>query len=87
MVVRGIRKHVDYLSRKTIYIHFFNRKKSLKRTIQYLKDGTECFDDYFPCIRTNCKLSRKMNWLVLFVDMHIRQIMVRQRIVEPMDNR
>lgn len=28
----------------------------IERIIQYIKDRTECFDDYFPCRRKNCKL-------------------------------
>jgi putative transposase len=50
-------------------------KSFIERTIQYIKDRTECFDDYFPCRRDNdCKLKHVMNWLNLFVDMHNRKI-------------
>jgi putative transposase len=27
----------------------------IERTIQYIKDRTEMFDDYFPCRQDNCK--------------------------------
>jgi putative transposase len=27
----------------------------IERTIQYIKDRTEMFDDYFPCRKDNCK--------------------------------
>ena len=49
----------------------------IERTIQYIIDRTECFDDYFPCRKDNkdCKLKHVMNWLSLFVDMHNREIM------------
>ena len=31
----------------------------IERTMQYMiKDRTECFDDYFPCRKKNCKLLR-----------------------------
>ena len=26
-------------------------KSIIERTMQYIKDRTECFDDYFPCSR------------------------------------
>ena len=51
-------------------------KSFIERTIQYIKDRTECFDDYFPCMKDNdCKLQHVMNWLSLFVDIHNREIM------------
>ena len=50
------------------HIHSSIEKSFIERTIQYIKDRTECFDDYFPCTRINCKLDHIMNWLGLFVD-------------------
>ncbi len=47
-------------------------------TIQYLKDRTECFDDYFPCRKDNCKLNHVINWLRLFVDVHNEAIKSRK---------
>ena len=41
----------------------------VERTMQYIKDRTEGFDDYLPCQRTNCKLKHVKNWLNLFVDL------------------
>jgi hypothetical protein len=58
----------QYLS----HIHSSIEKSFIERTIQYIKDRTEYFDDYFLCTRINCKLEHIMNWLVLFVDMHNR---------------
>jgi putative transposase len=49
----------------------------IERTIQYVKDRTESFDDYFPCRseRRRCKLEHILNWFkMLFVDMHNRGI-------------
>ena len=43
---------------------------SKERTMQYIKDTTESFDDNFPCILKNCKLKHVMNWLRLFADRH-----------------
>jgi putative transposase len=31
------------------HIHSSLEKSLIKRTMQYIKDRTECFDDYFPC--------------------------------------
>ncbi|MDR4492327.1 MAG: hypothetical protein R2685_15745 [Candidatus Nitrosocosmicus sp.] len=38
--------------------------------MQYIKDRTESFDDYFPCRLKNCKLKYVQNWLNLFVEYH-----------------
>src|SRR6478609_8363417 len=37
-------------------LHSALEKCLIERTMQYLKDRTECFDDYFPCRIKNCKL-------------------------------
>jgi putative transposase len=49
-------------------------KSIIERTIQYVKDRTECFDDYFPCRKSKCRLEHVMHWLNLFVDMHNEMI-------------
>lgn len=54
------------------HIHSSIEKRFIERTIQYIKDRTECFDDYFPCTRINCNLEHIMKWLSLFVDMYNR---------------
>jgi putative transposase len=55
--------------------HSSIEKSFIERTIQYIKDRTECFDDYFPCRKDNeCKQKHVMNWLGLFVDMHNREV-------------
>ena len=46
------------------HIHSLYEKSIIERTIQYIKDRTECFDDYFPCRKKNCKHVQK--WLNLF---------------------
>ncbi len=45
-------------------------KSLLERVIQYFKDRTEGFDDYYPCTRNECSLSHVWNWIGLFVFMH-----------------
>ena len=52
------------------HLHSFLEKSLIERTMQYIKDRTECFDDYFPCKLKHCKLKHVMNWLNLFVDYH-----------------
>ena len=43
----------------------------VERTIEYLKDRTEAFDDYYPSIRTGlCNLQHVYKWLILIVFMH-----------------
>ena len=49
-------------------------KSIIERTMQYIKDRTESFDDYFPCRVKNCKLKHVHNWLRLFIDYHNREI-------------
>ena len=59
------------------HIHslFDKEEKSLiERTMQYIKDRTEYFDDYFPCRLKNCKLKHVKNWLNLFVDYHNKEL-------------
>jgi putative transposase len=38
------------------HIHSSLEKSLIERKVQYIKDRTECFDDYFPCRKENCKL-------------------------------
>ena len=39
-----------------LHIHSSLEKRLIERTMQYIKNRTECFDDYFPCRLKNCKL-------------------------------
>jgi putative transposase len=57
------------------HLHSPFEKSIIERTIQYIKDRTENFDDYFPCRLKNCKLKHVMNWLNLFVDHHNSELM------------
>src|SRR5438093_29217 len=54
------------------HIHSYYEKSIIiiERTIQYIKDRTEIFDDYFPCQKGNCTLEHVKNWFNLFVDLH-----------------
>jgi putative transposase len=52
------------------HLHSSNGKSIIERTIQYVKDRTECFDDYFPCRKERCKLEHVKKWSLLFVLMY-----------------
>src|SRR6476619_7956069 len=48
------------------HLHSPFEKRLIERTIQYVKDRTESFDDYFPCKRKKCKLNYVKKCLNLF---------------------
>ncbi len=56
------------------HIHSPFEKSIIERTMQYIKDRTESFDDYFPCKIKNCKLKHVLNWLNLFVTYHNKEV-------------
>ena len=61
------------------HIHLpYEKSIIIERTIiQYVKDRTESFDDYFPCRseKRRCKLEHILNWFKMFIDdMHNRSI-------------
>jgi len=59
------------------HIHSSFEKSLIERTMQYTKDRTEGFDDYFPCRKVNCKLKHVKNWLNLFVFQHNKDIVTK----------
>ena len=56
------------------HLHSPFEKSIIERTIQYIKDRIESFDDYFPCKKENCNLDHVKKWLNLFVNMHNKNI-------------
>ena len=56
------------------HIHSPLEKSLIERTMQYIKDRTESFDDYFPCRIKNCKLKHVKNWMRFFVDYHNNEL-------------
>jgi putative transposase len=56
------------------HVHSPLEKSLIERTMQYIKDRTECFDDYFPCRLENCKLRHAKNWMNLFVYYHNKEM-------------
>ncbi len=39
-------------------------KSLIERIIQFIKDRTESFDDYFPYRKKNCKLKHVKQWII-----------------------
>jgi putative transposase len=56
------------------HLHSTYEKSIIERTMQYIKDRTECFDDYFPCRKKDCKLKHVKQWFNLFMDYYNREI-------------
>jgi hypothetical protein len=57
------------------HLHSTYEKSIIERTIQYIKDRTECFDDdYFPCRKEKCRLIHLRKWLNLFVSYHNKEV-------------
>ncbi len=58
------------------HFHSSFEKSIIERTIQYIKDRTEGFDDYFPCKRKkNCKLKHIKQWFNLFAHYYNMKIL------------
>ena len=51
-------------------LHTPFEKSIIERAMEYIKDRTESFDDYFPCRKENCRLKHVQNWLTFFLSMH-----------------
>jgi putative transposase len=58
------------------HLHSSYEKSIIERTMQYVKDRTESFDDYFPCRKKKCKLKHVQNWLNLFVGFHNKELQI-----------
>ena len=59
------------ISRTETSPHYSFEKNLIERTIQYIKDRTGSFDDYFPCNKkAGCDLDHTKNWLYLLINMH-----------------
>ena len=59
-------------------LHSPLEKSMIERMMQYFKDRTECFDDYYPCItnnnKQNCDLQHVYNWIKLFIYLYNAKI-------------
>ena len=48
-------------------------KSIIQRAIEYVKDRTEVFDDYYPCrksIVVDCNIVHVYRWITLFIFLH-----------------
>ena len=57
------------------HLHSSLEKSLIERKIQYIKDRTDGFDNYFPCRKKKCILKQLRNWFNLFISQHNKQIM------------
>jgi putative transposase len=61
-------------------LHSAYEKSIVERTIEYLKDRTEAFDDYSPCMKSRvCTLRHVCRWLNLFAFMHNNVVKLRTK--------
>lgn len=74
MLLSDILELVCIFLRMKRHVHSPFKKSLTKSMIQYVKDRTECFDDYFPCLKENCKLKHMTNWLNPYVNYHNKEI-------------
>ena len=51
-------------------LHSSYEKSIIERVVQFLKDRTEGFDDYYPCMKEECELEHIYKWTGLFVFMY-----------------
>ena len=57
------------------HLYSLFKKNIIERTILYIKDRTQIFDNYFPCReRNNCKLNHVKKWLNLFVNCYDKEM-------------
>ena len=57
-------------------LHSPLEKSRIERVMQYFKDRTESFDDYYPCTKNSikCDLQHVYNWIRLFVYLYNAKI-------------
>ena len=56
------------------HLHSPFEKSIIDRTMQYIKDRIESFDDYFPYNKENCNLDHVKKWLNLFSFLYNKNI-------------
>lgn len=60
------------------YIHSPLQQNLIERIMQYFKDRTESFDDYYPCnSKRDCDKGHVYNWIQLFVSMYNNTIVAK----------
>ena len=61
------------------YLHSSVEKSLIERIMQYFKDRTENFDDYYPCLKKDnrCNRDHVYNWIELFVSIYNNTIVTK----------
>ena len=57
-------------------LHSPFKKSIIERSMEYVKDRTEGFDDYYPCMNKkdfDCSISHVHKWMTLFIFMYNTQ--------------
>ena len=63
------------------YIHTPLEKSLIERVMQYFKDRTESFDDYYPCRKDDdCNINHVYNWIELFVSLYNNTITTKSNL-------
>ena len=61
-------------------LHSPLERSLIERVIQYFKDRTEGFDDYYPCVKKDCNLEHVYNWIeLLFVSMYNNTVVIEKK--------
>ncbi|HET7643522.1 MAG TPA: hypothetical protein VFK40_08435, partial [Nitrososphaeraceae archaeon] len=64
------------------YIHTPLEKSLIERVMQYFKDRTESFDDYYPCRKDDDgHIDHVYNWIELFVSMYNNTIVTKSNLL------
>jgi putative transposase len=63
------------------YLHSPLEKSLVERVMQYFKDRTKCFDDYYSCSKMDFDNGHVYNWIELFVSMYNNTIVTKNNPV------
>jgi putative transposase len=81
-LIKSYGKHIVYSDGGTWYPEACNSlglnmysiiKSIIQRAIEYVKDRTEVFNDYYPCRKSvvaDCNIVRVYRWITLFIFLH-----------------
>src|SRR5690349_3347948 len=77
-------KHIVYSDDETWYpeackslelkhiLHTPFEKSIIERAMKSVKDRTECFDDYYPCIKKECNLLHVYQWIDDIIHVYVQ---------------
>ena len=66
---RVVMLYAVYMYFQVLEHHVYDavRGNLMERFVQYVKDRTEGFDDYFPCRRERCRFEHVKGWLSYYM--------------------